>query len=207
MNKYTVAFLFGSGVMLGVSNYISGDDRILIYVAAITLVLAPIYFFANLERQKLKDDEVDKIMSSINESHRIRMEQREVKSKIPKNSPRRESQAAFEGSTKLGSARSMAVLVRKPRLREKILEICDFADMVLETIRRMPSDTPASVEFAEKHLAKLNEALERCFELSRCEEYKHAPESLDAQEIECFSTFITIFRKQQDNILFEGRNS
>jgi hypothetical protein len=207
MNKYTVAFLFGSGIMLGVSNFISGDDRVIIYIAAIILVLVPMYFFADLERQKLKEDEVDKIMSSINESHRIRMEQREAKSKIPKNSPRRESQAAFEGSTKLGSARSMAVLVRKPRLREKILEICDFADMVLETIRRMPTDTPAAVEFAEKHLVKLNEALERCFELSRCEEYKHAPASLDAQEIECFSTFITIFRKQQDNILLEGRNA
>jgi hypothetical protein len=192
--------------MLGLSNYISGDDRILIYIAAIILVFAPVYLFINLERRKLKEDEAEKIISFINESHRARVEQKEARSKIPKNSPRRESQAAFEGSTKLGSARSMAVLVRNPRLREKILEICDFADMVLETIRRMPADTPAAVEFAEKHLAKLNEELERCFATSRREEYKHAPASLDAQEIVLFSTFITIFRKQQDNILLEGRN-
>jgi hypothetical protein len=196
--------------MIGVVNLVSGEIRVLPYIAAIVLVLTLVYLFVNFGKQKMKkmkDDEVDEIISSIKKSQRIRMEQREARSKIPKNSPRRESRAAFEGSTKLGSARSMAVLVRKPRLREKILEICDFADMVLETIRRMPADTPAAVEFAEKHLAKLNEALERCFEMNRCEEYRHAPASLDAQEIECFSAFITIFRKQQDNILLESRNS
>jgi hypothetical protein len=209
MNRHTVAVLFYAGVIgviIGFVNFVNEDGHILLYIAEFILVLLPVCLFVNFEKQKIKDNEVDKIISSIKESQRIRMEQREAKSKIPKNSPRRESQAAFEGSAKLGSARSMAVLVRKPRLREKILEICDFADMVLETIRRMPADTPAAVEFAEKHLAKLNEALERCFEMSRCEEYKHAPASLDAQEIECFSTFITVFRKQQDNILFEGRD-
>jgi hypothetical protein len=206
MNKYTAVFLFGSGVLLGISHFFRVDDRIPIYIAALILIVVPIYFFADFEKRKLKEDEAEKIMSTMNESHLIRMAQKEVKSKIPKNSPRRESPAAFEGSTKLGSTRSMAVLIRKPRLREKILEICDFADMVLETIRRMPADTPAAVEFAEKHLSKLNEALERCFEMSRCEEYRHAPASLDAQELECFSAFITIFRKQQDNILFEGRD-
>ncbi|MDR1138043.1 MAG: hypothetical protein LBK91_06950 [Synergistaceae bacterium] len=206
MNKYTVVFLFGTGVLLGASNFFSGDDRIPIYIAAFVLVLVPVYFLADFEKRKLEEDEAEKILSTISESHRARVARNEVKSKIPKNSPRRESQAAFEGSTKLGSTRSMAMLVRKPRLREKILEICDFADMVLETIRRMPADTPAAVEFAEKHLAKLNEALAHCFEMSRCEEYKHAPPSLDAQERECFSAVITIFRKQQDNILFEGRD-
>jgi hypothetical protein len=78
--------------------------------------------------------------------------------------------------------------------------------MVLDTIRRMPEDTPAAVAFAENHLARLNEALERCFEMSRHNEYRNAPASLDAQEIECFSTFITAFRKQQENILTEGRS-
>ncbi|MDR1510452.1 MAG: hypothetical protein LBS53_12535 [Synergistaceae bacterium] len=210
MNRHIGAFLIYTGVMIGVVNLVSGEIRVLPYIAAIVLVLTLVYLFVNFGKQKMKkmkDDEVDEIISSIKKSQRIRMEQREARSKIPKNSPRRESRAAFEGSTKLGSARSMAVLVRKPRLREKILEICDFADMVLETIRRMPADTPAAVEFAEKHLAKLNEALERCFEMNRCEEYRHAPASLDAQEIECFSAFITIFRKQQDNILLESRNS
>jgi len=43
--------------------------------------------------------------------------------------------------------------------------------------------------------------------MSRHEDYKHAPASLDAQEIECFSTFITAFTKQQDNILIEGSKS
>lgn len=142
----------------------------------------------------------------IKDAQKVKMARGEVKAKIPKNSPRRESPAAFEGSAKLGAARSMAVLVRKPRLREKILEICDFADMVLETIRRMPEDTPASVAFAENHLARLNEALERCFEMNKHDEYRNAPESLDTREIECFSTFITAFKKQQENILTEGKS-
>ena len=173
--------------------------------AALILLILPVFLLtASVENKKRED--LEEALEMMRDEQRMRMVRKEVKAKIPKNSPRRESDAAFVGSTKVGAARSMAALVRKPRLREKIMEICDFADMVLETIRHMPQDTPAAVAFAENHLEKLNEALERCFEMSRSEDYKHAPPSLDAQEIECFSTFITAFKKQQDNILIEGKS-
>jgi hypothetical protein len=199
-----MGFLFGAGILLGVSNFMGYDEHIPEYILVLLIIFLPVLFIAEYERGKREDE--SRAVKALKETQNYKIVQQEVKSKIPKNFPRRESQAAFQGATKVASARSMAMMVRKPNLREKILEICDFADMVLETIRRMPSDTPAAVTFAENHLSKLMDALERCFEMSRCEEYKRAPASLDAQEIECFSTFITAFKKQQDNILLEGRN-
>jgi mannitol-specific phosphotransferase system IIBC component len=205
MNKTTLIFLLGSGILLCLSEFLGKDNIISAYIVVFVMAFAMVYFVLATTRQKQKDL-ANEAFETMRDEQKVRMARKEVKSKIPKNSPRRESKAAFEGATKLGTARSMATLVRKPRLREKILEICDFADMVLETIRHMPEDTPAAIAFAEHHLAKLNESLERCFEMSRSDEYKHAPASLDAHEIECFGTFITAFRKQQDNILIEGKN-
>jgi hypothetical protein len=205
MNRIAVFFLFGSGILIGLSSFLEHDELIPAYIAALILVLVPLYLVVSSAKRK-NEESIDDALELMKEAQNLRMARKEVKAKIPKNSRRRESQAAHIGATKIGSARSMAVLVRKPRLREKILEICDFADMVLETIRHMPADTPAAVAFAENHLTRLNEALERCFEMSKHEEYKQAPASLDAQEIECFSTFITAFKKQQDNILIEGKN-
>ena len=205
MNKTALAFLLGSGILLILSDLLGREMLFPAYFAvALMLLILPVFLStASMKHKKMED--LEEALELMRDEQKMRMARKEVKAKIPKNSPRRESQAAFVGSTKVGTARSMAVLVRKPRLREKILEICDFADMVLETIRHMPQDTPAAVTFAENHLEKLNEALERCFEMSRNEEYKHAPASLDAQEIECFSTFITAFKKQQDSILIEGK--
>ena len=174
-------------------------------VAALMLLILPVLLLTGSMKDKKRED-LEESLNLMRDEQRMRTARKEVKAKIPKNSPRRDSHAAFVGSTKIGTARSMAVLVRKPRLREKILEICDFADMVLETIRHMPRDTPAAVAFSENHLEKLNEALERCFEMNRSEDYKQAPASLNAQEIECFGTFITAFRKQQDNIIIEGKS-
>ncbi|MDR1916464.1 MAG: hypothetical protein LBQ58_07820 [Synergistaceae bacterium] len=203
MNKFTLAFLFGTGILLGLSKYLGSDEMTPIYIVALMLVVLPMMLIFDSDKRKNLDEE--RAMAILQEAQNINMAKKEVKSKIPKNSPRRESSAAFEGAAKVGAARSMATMVRKPRLREKILEICDFADMVLETIRRMPYDTPAAIAFSENHLSKLTEALDRCFEMSKRDDYKHAPESLDAKEIECFSIFISAFKKQQENILTEGK--
>jgi hypothetical protein len=207
MNKTAVTFLVGTVILLMVSKFLGGEGAMSAYsMSPLFLAVLLCVAFLYLRRRKNEEHE-NQLLALIKDAQKIKMARSEVKAKIPRNSPRRESSAAFEGSAKLGAARSMAVLVRKPRLREKILEICDFADMVLETIRRMPEDTPAAVTFAENHLSRLNEALERCFEMNKHDDYRNAPESLDAQEIECFSTFITAFRKQQENILTEGKSS
>jgi hypothetical protein len=201
--------LIAMGALFGMREMIFGGEKLMpryvAYAAALAFVTA--LFYIGLSYVRRKDEEFEsRAFELIRDAQRVKAARSEVKAKIPKNSPRRESPAAYEGATKVGSARSMAALVRKPRLREKILEICDFADMVLETIRRMPKDTPAAAAFAENHLSRLNDALERCFEMNRHDEYKNASESLDAQEIECFGSFITAFRKQQENILAEGRD-
>ena len=202
MNKTTMMILLGSGVLLGVSRFLIIEELIPVYIAALILVALPVAILHSALSQRSAVDA--RAEDAIREAQKLITARREVKSKIPKNAPRRDSKAAFVGSTKLFAARSMASLIRKARLRETIMEICDCADMVLETIRRMPKDTPAAVTFSETHLAKLTEALEKCFEMSRLDDYKRAPASIDRQEIECFATFITAFRKQQDNILFEG---
>ncbi|MDR0765034.1 MAG: hypothetical protein LBE65_05520 [Synergistaceae bacterium] len=204
MNKTAVTFLTGVGILMAISGFLDGEGAMSVYI--VFLLFLTVFLYVTLLRSgKRKDSGHEgQSLESMSDAHKVKMARGEIKAKIPKNSQRRESQAAFEGSAKLGAARSMAALVRKPRLREKILEICDFADMVLETIRRMPEDTPAAVAFAENHLARLNEALERCFEMNRHDEYRNATESLDAREIECFGAFITAFKKQQENILAEG---
>jgi hypothetical protein len=205
MNKTALAFLFGLGVMILLADILGRDEMMTAHIIlSFMMLLLPAYIVWSSARSKLGRDYYE--ARARRDAQIAWLARREIKSKIPKDPPRRDSRAALEGSMKLGSARSMASLVRKPLLREKIMDICDFAEMVLETIRRMPSDTPAADAFAGTHLSKLNEALEQLFEMSRHEEYRQAPASLDAQEIECFSKFITAFRKQQDNILLEGKN-
>lgn len=203
MNKLLAVLLFGSGVLLGFSDFFSPDDRIPVYMAALILVFLPLALVYN--RMKLQNAAEARLREQWNEAQSLALVKREAKSKIPKEYPRRESPTAFEGSTKVGAVRSMAALVRKPALREKIYEICDFADLVLETIRHLPCDTPAAVVFCETQLTRFTEALERCFEMHRIEDGSRARQSLiDAHEVECFSTFITVFKRQQDTILCEG---
>jgi hypothetical protein len=204
VNKLTLAFLFGTGILLALSRFLGADEMTPAYVAALMLVLLTVMLIYDSDSRKDSDEE--RAMEILRETQTVSMARKEFQSKIPKDSPRRDSNAAFEGSAKVGTARSMASMVRKPRLREKILEICDFADIVLETIRRMPYDTPAAVAFSENHLSKLTEALERCFEMSKREDYKRAPKSLDEKEIECFSIFISAFKKQQENIIIESKH-
>ncbi|MDR3321449.1 MAG: hypothetical protein LBS93_03295 [Synergistaceae bacterium] len=205
MNKLMVVLLFGSGILLGFSNFFHRDELTPVYIAALILILLPVALIINrIKMQSVKDA---RTFAMLNEAQNLAVVKREARSKIPKNSPRRESPAAFEGSTKVGAVRSMASLVRKPLLREKIIEICDFAEVVLETIRRLPNDTPAAKTFCETHLSRLAEALEHCFEMHKSDEM---PESVQAMaeihEVECFSTFITVFKRQQDTILFESMN-
>jgi hypothetical protein len=203
MNKLMVALLFGSGILLGFSNFFRRDELAPVYIAALILVFLPIALAYN--KMKLQSATEARLREIQQEAQNLALVKREAKSKIPKEFPRRESPVAFEGSTKLGAVRSMAALVRKPKLREKVLEICDFADLVLETIRHLPDDTPAAVVFCETHLSRFTEALEHCFEMHRHEEGPLAKQSLiDAHEVECFSTFITVFKRQQDTILFES---
>jgi hypothetical protein len=198
-----VALLFGSGILLGFSNFFRSDELAPVYIAALILVFLPIALVYN--KMKLQSATEARVRELQNEANNLALVKREAKSKIPKDLPRRESRAAFEGSTKVGAVRSMAQLLRKPKLREKIFEICDFADVVLETIRHLPGDTPAAVTFCETHLTRFTEALEHCFEMHRNEEGPMAKQSLiEAHEVECFSTFITVFKRQQDTILFES---
>jgi hypothetical protein len=202
MNKSIFALLLGFSLLLGVSRFLIIEELIPVYIAALLLVGLPVVIIHGvISRRDIANTGAE---DALREAQRLLSERREVQSRIPRNAPRRDSKAASDGSTRLSAARSMAALIRKARLRETVMEICDCADMVLETIRRMPSDTPAAVAFSQAHLAKLTEALEKCFEISRTEDYTHAPAAIDLQEIECFATFITAFRKQQDNILFEG---
>jgi hypothetical protein len=203
MNKSTIALFLGSGILLGLSKFLIIDELIPVYITTLFVVGIPVAILHGILSRREAASAAG-AEEAIREAQRLLRERREVRSKIPKNAPRRDSKAASDGLTKLSAARSMAALIRKARLRETVMEICDCADMVLETIRRMPLDTPAAVAFSEAHLAKLTEALEKCFEISRTEDYKRAPASIDLQEIECFAMFITAFRKQQDNILFEG---
>lgn len=202
MNKVTMMLLFGSGLLLGFSNFFHRDELTPIYIGALILAIVPVFVLHyTLSRRKVHEVRAKELLEQAQNMATVR---REVKSKIPKAPPRSDSQAAFEGSTKLGAVRSMAALVRKPILREKIMEICDFGDLVLETIRRMPCDTPAAVTFSEMHLARLSEALERFFEMYREGRQGTSP-ATEAHEVECFSAFITAFRKQQDYILLEGK--
>jgi hypothetical protein len=205
MNKLMIVLLFGSGILLGFSNFFHRDELTPVYIAAIILVLLPVAIIFN--RIKAQSANEARAFALLNEAQNLAIVKREARSKIPKNNPRRESPVAFEGSTKVGAVRSMASLVRKPLLREKIIEICDFADVVLETIRRLPNDTPAARMFCETHLSRLTEALEHCFEMHKSNDIPESIQSMaEIHEVECFSTFITVFRRQQDTILFEGLN-
>lgn len=202
-----LVFFLGSAVVVGLTElpkHVAEEAATSIYViSAIVLLAILLTLFPRRLRERIQNDR--KAEATLQKVRSLSLARREVKAKIPKNAPKRESPVTREALARLSSARSMAVLVRKPRLREIVLEICDFADLVLETIRRMPEDTPASVAFTENHLVRFQEALERCFEFYRAAEYKKAA-SIDTEtyEIECFSAFIATFCKQQDCILFEG---
>lgn len=139
------------------------------------------------------------------EAHRMVTARRAVRSLVPKAGPVRDSRAAHEGAYRITSARSLASLVQKEHLRRIAIDICDMGDMILETIRKMPADTPSAVAFCDKSLEAFCDMLERSLKMSRTKEYREAGSTLDRQEMESFAAFIYEFRRQQENILFEGR--
>lgn len=203
MQKMLYLLLFGSGILAGFtgwSGHTDDDGRFSLYLAA--MVVASLSIAGLLRQGRRRVQEEQRAEDAVRDLRQLSLVRREVKSKIPKNSPRRESETARNGMIHLSATRAMAELVRKPRLREDMLWICDFAELVLETIRHMPEDTPAASAFIENHLARLREAVERYFEITRTRDYVKIA-SLD-MEIDILGDFITTFCKQQDDILFEG---
>lgn len=207
MKISTLWWVAVSAAMIAVVRFIFIEELAESYAVALGALTAFYVLFQAIDAKKRKRLEaVDpSTIDAFRSAQQIVAARRAVRDRVPRNAPRRgESKAAADGSARLLAARSMASLIRKTRLREVVLDICDCGDMVLETIRRMPTDTPAAFAFSDKHLAKLTEALEKCFELSRTPAYSAASSLVDRHEIECFTAFIFAFRSQQDCILFEG---
>lgn len=203
MNRMVLMLLFGAAVLVGFSNFHVKEEFAPAYVAAMALVIPLLlYFHGTMKAKNVREERAQALMK---EAQLMYIARTETRSKIPKNSPRRDSALATEGAKRLSAVRSMAALVRKPRLRERVLEVCEFGDLVLETIRRMPDDTPAAVTFVENHLLRFFEALERCFE--RYRKGNKGVSATESDELESFSLFIALFRKQQDSILFESFGS
>ena len=173
----------------------------------LTIVVFAIFYRA-FSKKSAKHILEERAKASLLEASKFSGAWREARSKIPKDSPRRESVVILSGMNKISAVRSMAVLLRSNNLRNRVMEICDLGDSVLETIRRMPNDTPAAVAFADKHLVSLYDTLESCFKTNgtKAEQEKGANRiNSDPEEMECFNIFITLFAKQQDSILSEGR--
>ena len=165
-------------------------------------------FYRTFSQKSAKHIHEERAKESLMQASRFSGAWREARSKIPKNSPRRESGVVSNGMNRLSAVRSMAVLLRSASLRSRVMEICDLGDSVLETIRRMPNDTPAAVAFADKHLASLYDTLESRFKKDGAKDKKERDNNQnesEAEEMECFNIFITLFAKQQDSILSEGR--
>jgi hypothetical protein len=203
LKRVALYVLLASGVLIGLIWHFALDQTTFAFVAVLLILLIPVPLICIATRSSAQREE--EVRGALEAARNFVLARKEIRSRIPKNNPRRESPAAFEGAAKIGAVRSMAPLLRKPNLRMIVLEVCDFADMVLETIRRMPCDSPAAVFFSENLLSRLVDALDICFEIS-CRDKNAASPTADAREIECFSFFITAIKKQQDLILFEGES-
>ena len=201
MKKVALCVLLVFGVSAGLIRQFAIDHTMFAFVAVLLVLLIPVPLICIASRSSSQRE--DEARDALDAARGFVLTRREIRSRIPRNNPRRDSPAAFEGAAKIGAVRSMASLIRKPSLRMIILEVCDFADMVLETIRRMPCDSPAAVSFSENLLSRLVDALNISFEINAKD---IASQTADAREIECFSFFITAIKKQQDLILFEGQD-
>lgn len=131
---------------------------------------------------------------------------REALARIPKRQPRRPSVLADACHSKVSAIRNMAELIRKNTLRRHVLEICNLADIVSDTIYYMPSDTPSASAFAETLLEELYSTVEHCFEVYRCKEYSHIKsfDEVDTSDLNHFDAFITSFSRQQRLIIEEN---
>ena len=151
--------------------------------------------------------------SPLKETHatdpnRYKSIKREAISKIPKQQTHRKSSVADTCYAKISTVRNMADLIRKPILRKHVLEICDLANIVTDTICYMASDTISANIFAYSQLEELQKAVEHCFEIYRCKEYSHIKrlDIMDVSDINRFDAFIASFTKQQRLIIEENKN-
>ena len=161
-------------------------------------------FYRTFSRKSAQRIHEERAKQSMIEASKMSMAWKDARSKIPRDNPRRESGAVSSGMNKLSAVRSMAVLLRSQALRNRVLEICDLGDSVLETIRRMPNDTPAAVAFADKHLTSLYDVLECCFKSDGAKPLHNSADSSESESVERFNIFISLFCVQQESILAEG---
>ena len=133
---------------------------------------------------------------------------REALSRIPKQQKQRKSPVADTCYTKISTVRTMAELIRNPILRKHILEICDLANIVTDTICYTKSDTVSADKFAHAHLEKFQMAVENCFKVYRCKEYPHIKkiDTMNLSDLHHFDAFIASFAKQQ-RLIIEENNS
>lgn len=133
---------------------------------------------------------------------------REAISRIPKQQAHRKSSVADTCYAKISTVQNMADLIRKPTLRKHVLEICDLANIVTDTICYTASDTVSASVFANSQLEELQKAVDHCFETYRCKEYPHIKrfDIMDISDINRFDTFIVSFTKQQRLIIEESKN-
>lgn len=203
MRKYAYLLLFMSIFLLGAARLQGGVSMSTLVYGAMAVV-SSVTLAALLKSRRESIIMRQYAEMELRRAHCDQLARREAKAKIPKNSPRRESSLVRDGAVKLSAVRSMAALIRRPHVRERVLEVCDLADLVLETIRRVPNDTPAAKVFIEKNLASLQEAIDFSFEICRNPEYKELAAN-EAHEIEFFGSFVNTFCKQQDTILHESK--
>lgn len=133
---------------------------------------------------------------------------REALSRIPKQQKQRKSPVADTCYAKISTARTMAELIRNPLLRKHVLEICDLANIVTDTICYTKSDTVSAGAFAHSHLEKLLNEVEHCFKIYRCKEYSHIKkiDLMNLSDLHHFDAFIASFTKQQ-RLIIEENNS
>lgn len=181
------------------------DDLVPVYIAATIAVSLPFFLRRAIIWRSLRREEdiPQETIEAFQQAQQLISARRQMRDRVPKHAPRRDdSEAAEIGANKIAAARSMAALIRKHDLRDMVSDICDCAEIVVETIRRMPADTPASATFADEHLNKLIEAIDAFFSLS-----KQLGPNISRVEIrggDIFAAFILAFRQQQTHIIFEG---
>lgn len=158
-----------------------------------------LWLFYTCKKQPLKKQ-------SVIDPNRYLSIKREALSRIPQQHILRKSPTADVCYAKIATVRNMADLIRNPMLRKHILEICDLADIVTDTICRTKSDTFSADNFAHAHLEKLQVAVENCFKVYQCKEYAYIKkiDSINISDIHHFDTFITAFSKQQRLIIEEN---
>ena len=199
MSKSNIFLL--SGLLLALFLYKVPDEMDV--MALPLLMFIPLLFLLKSKNRKVGVSQNTSRVESV-----VAPEKREALARIPRSNQKRRSNLISDGAGRLKSIRTMAELVRKPSLRARIVELCDFADVVIDTISYMPEDTPAAEEFVTNNLERFRDSVERTFQEYRKGEYKVSSSLKDNDyDVECFSAFLTVFSKQQKSILNEGTSA